>query len=123
MTRPPEPRGPAPAADPDAAPVRRHEPGPDIPQADPFLASNDAGERRGADALERRTSDDAAPAPDRDAAARGPREGAVDPLGTVPADSAIGTTHDPNSVTTGTSAEPTHDRFPPNRGRDDAREG
>lgn len=30
----------------------------------------------------------------------------------VPADSPIGTTHDPNSVTTGTELEP-DDRFPP----------
>ncbi|WP_167767129.1 hypothetical protein [Jannaschia formosa] len=30
----------------------------------------------------------------------------------VPADSPVGTTHDPNSVTTGTEVEP-DDRFPP----------
>lgn len=30
----------------------------------------------------------------------------------VPADSPVGTTHDPNSVTTGTPVEP-EDRFPP----------
>ena len=30
----------------------------------------------------------------------------------VPADSPVGTTHDPNSVTTGTEAEP-DDRYPP----------
>ena len=34
----------------------------------------------------------------------------------VPADSPIGTTHDPNSVTTGTDAEP-DDRFPPKSDR------
>ena len=38
---------------------------------------------------------------------------AAHPRGEVPSDSAIGTTHDPNSVTTGTVAEPAHDVFPP----------
>ena len=42
------------------------------------------------------------------------------PRGDVPADSAIGTTHDPNSVTTGTSVEPSRDVYPP-KARDDER--
>jgi hypothetical protein len=37
----------------------------------------------------------------------------------VPGDSPVGTTHDPNSNTTGTSVEP-DDRFPPKRREDDA---
>lgn len=58
-------------------------------------------------------------------AAPGPVEGTggarpVDAYADVPGDSAIGTTHDPNSVTTGTTAEPDRDVFPP-KGRAEER--
>ena len=55
----------------------------------------------------------------------GPVEGTggarpANPRGDVASDSAIGTTHDPNSVTTGTGGEPGHDVFPP-RAREEGR--
>jgi hypothetical protein len=67
------------------------------------------------------THRDAQAAPERhpdDVAAQDPKLGdATRPpqAPNVPAspEAARGTTHDPNSVTTGTSAEPTHDVFPP----------
>ena len=42
----------------------------------------------------------------------------ADDTGMVPAESPIGTTHDPNSVTTGTESEP-DDQFPPKTDRPD----
>ena len=124
MARAPDPKGTAPAADShaeaDADRAPHHGPGPDIPQADPFLAPNDAGERAArADAARARAADRGAAEQVRpEDAARGPGTDDVArpaPAPNAPASPAAarGTTHDPNAVTTGTSAEPTHDVFPP----------
>ncbi len=94
----------------------------DVPQPDPLLADPHAGT-----ATDERTSGSAGEGRDpQGGVARHPDNAtAQDPaLGdqtrapqppNVPASPAAarGTTHDPNSVTTGTSAEPTTDVFPP----------